>query len=68
MFGQIHATGQLHGLEGAVFNNKNVDFAAIFRWIFGAAALGFAGSLGLLLAMRELPLKEHVANEKAIFG
>jgi hypothetical protein len=30
--------------------------------------MGFAASLGVFLTMKELPLREHVANEKAIFG
>jgi len=40
----------------------------IFRWIFGAAGVGFLGALGAILAMHELPLKEQAAAERAISG
>jgi EmrB/QacA subfamily drug resistance transporter len=68
LFGQMHASGHLQGLVGGDFTKSGADFAAIFRWIFAAAGMGFAASLGVFLTMKELPLKEHVANEKAIFG
>jgi hypothetical protein len=68
LFGQMHASGHLQDIVGGDFTKSGADFAAIFRWIFAAATMGFAASLGVFLAMKELPLKEHVANEKAIFG
>jgi predicted MFS family arabinose efflux permease len=66
LFSQLHATGQIQGMAGADFTHSNADFTLIFRWIFGAAALGFLGSLIAILAMAELPLKEEVAGEQAM--
>jgi EmrB/QacA subfamily drug resistance transporter len=68
LFSQLHATGQIQGMAGADFTHSNADFTLIFRWIFGAAALGFLGSLIAILAMAELPLKEEVAGEQAMIG
>jgi EmrB/QacA subfamily drug resistance transporter len=68
LFSQLRATGQIQGVAGADFTHSNADFTLVFRWIFGAAAIGFLGSLIALLAMAELPLKEQVAGEQASIG
>ena len=36
------------------------ELASTFRWVFGAATLGFALSLAFLLAMEERPLRDRV--------
>ncbi len=68
LFSQLHASGDLQGLSGNDFTKSGADFTAIFRWIFGVAAVGFLAALGAILAMEELPLKEQVVGEEAIAG
>jgi EmrB/QacA subfamily drug resistance transporter len=67
LFGQMHASGHLQDIGGD-FTKSGANFPAIFRWIFAAAGLGFVGALLAILAMRELPLKEHSAIEAANSG
>jgi EmrB/QacA subfamily drug resistance transporter len=66
LFGQLHASGNLQSISGGDFTKSGADFASIFRWIFGAAAVGFVGALAAILAMRKLPLRDHVASEDAV--
>ena len=68
LFGQMHASGHLQGIAGSDFTKSGANFPMIFRWIFGAAGVGFLGALGAILAMHELPLKEQAAAERAISG
>ena len=41
LFGQMHASGHLQGIAGNDFTKSGADFPMIFRWIFGAAGVGF---------------------------
>jgi MFS family permease len=41
--------------QGAL--DGSIDLAGLFRWLFLAAAIGFAIGLGWLVVMRELPLR-----------
>lgn len=68
LFSQMHQSGQLQGIIGNDFSKSGADFAAIFRWIFAVAGLGFLAALAAILAMPELPLKERVAGEEAATG
>jgi hypothetical protein len=68
LFGHMHASGHLQGIAGSDFTKSGANFPMIFRWIFGAAGVGFLGALGAILAMHELPLKEQAAAERVISG
>jgi EmrB/QacA subfamily drug resistance transporter len=58
LFSQLNASGDLPVIAGIDFTKSNADFATIYAWIFGAAALGFLAALTALLKMAELPLRE----------
>jgi MFS family permease len=66
LFAQLHGFGSQQVIDPGTFINSHADFAAIYRWIFAAAGLGFLIALLGILAMPELPLKDHVASEEAV--
>jgi EmrB/QacA subfamily drug resistance transporter len=66
LFAQLHGSGPPPLIDPGAFINSHVDFAAIYRWIFAAAGFGFLIALLGILAMPELPLKDHVASEEAV--
>ncbi len=65
LFAQLHGAGPPEEISPDTFINSDADFAAIYRWIFATAGLGFLIALFGILAMPELPLKDHVASEEA---
>jgi hypothetical protein len=66
LFAQLHGSGPPQLIDPGAFINSHADFAAIYRWIFAAAGFGFLIALLGILAMPELPLKDHVASEEAV--
>ena len=66
LFAQLHGSGPPQLIDSGAFINSHADFAAIYRWIFATAGLGFLMALFGILAMPELPLKDHVASEEAV--
>jgi EmrB/QacA subfamily drug resistance transporter len=65
LFAQLHGAAPPEEISPDMFINSDADFAAIYRWIFATAGLGFLIALFGILAMPELPLKDHVASEEA---
>jgi EmrB/QacA subfamily drug resistance transporter len=66
LFAQLHGSGPPQVIDPGTFINSHADFAAIYRWIFATAGLGFLTALLGILAMPELPLKDHVASKEAV--
>lgn len=52
----LQGAGSFESL-GEVAARSGVDLSDVFRYIFAAAATGFALALGFLVAMKELPLR-----------
>jgi EmrB/QacA subfamily drug resistance transporter len=66
LFAQLHGSGAPQLMDPGAFTKSHADFAAIYRWIFATAGFGFLIALVGILAMPELPLKDHVASEEAV--